>query len=105
MPCFILVIVENLSDQHCFLVSLDVLDIVNRMEITIFCELNPIILQNIACVLESSNLTFDSSHFCIVLLHKFDLMLIRELFFQVFHNFIDSTPEGFNMRNECLVIR
>lgn len=85
--------------------SLDALDIVDGVEIAIFCQLDTIIFQNVAGVLESSDLTFGSSHFGIVLLYKFDLMLVGELFFKVFHNFIDSSSESFNMRYECLVVR
>ena len=85
--------------------SLDVLDIVDGVEIAIFCQLDTIIFQNVAGVLESSDLTFGSSHFGIVLFHKFDLMLVGELFFKVFHNFIDSSPESFYMRYECLIVR
>jgi hypothetical protein len=95
MPCFILVIGEYLGDKHSFLMSLDVLDVVNGMEIAVLCQLDSIIFQNIAGVLESSDLSLSSPHLGIVLPHKFYLMLVRELLFQVFHDFINCSSQGF----------
>jgi hypothetical protein len=105
MPCFILVIVEYLSDQYCFLVSLNVSDIVNGMEFAILCKLDSIIFQNVARVLESSDLTLGFPHFSIILLYKFDLMLVGKLLFKMLHNFINCRSERFDVGDKCLVIR
>jgi hypothetical protein len=105
MPCFILKIIEYLGDQYCLLISLDVLDVIYGIEIAFLCQLDSIIFQNHARILKSADLSFSLLHLGIVLLHKLDLMLVGELFFQIFDNFINCRSEGLDVRDECLVVR